>query len=395
LKNHWLTFFTGKILVKVEGKGLERVLNALTRLNISIWQVKRVGTETVIFYISLKDIHHLRRALRNFDCRVSFIKGQGTPFLWKRTLRNSGFLLGSLAFFALIIILSNMIWGIEIKGASPKTEHEIRKELDEIGVKIGKSQFFVKDVESIQRELSKRMDNITWVGVELKGTTYHFQVVEKNAPEEEEKAGNQNLVAKQKAIIVKMFVEQGQTKVAINDYVKKGDLLVSGVIGKDEQSKAVPAKGVILGQTWYTTQVELPLSTDFEVFTGREKSKHSLSFGSFKIPIWGWGEPEFKDYVKETSAKKVKLFKWELPISYTHTSIKENESVTRTYNEKEAIKVAKRLAKEDLKSTLSEDAEIIGEKILHQQVDNGKVRLNMYYKVIEDIAIEQPIIQGD
>ena len=45
---------------------------------------------------------------------VSFLKGEGGPFLLKRIWKNSGFLAGALAFFAIIFILSNMIWGVEM-----------------------------------------------------------------------------------------------------------------------------------------------------------------------------------------------------------------------------------------------------------------------------------------
>ena len=31
-----------------------------------------------------------------------------------------------------------MIWGIEVKGADPATEYKINKELDKMGVKVGK-----------------------------------------------------------------------------------------------------------------------------------------------------------------------------------------------------------------------------------------------------------------
>lgn len=78
-------------------------------------------------------------------------------------------------FFIVITILSNIIWGIQIKGASPQLEHQIRKELDKLGIHIGKLQFFVDDVETIQRKLEDRIPELTWIGVELNRTTFHFR----------------------------------------------------------------------------------------------------------------------------------------------------------------------------------------------------------------------------
>ncbi len=40
MKNLWFTFIPGRVLVKVEGKGIERLLNQLTRSGLSIVEGK-------------------------------------------------------------------------------------------------------------------------------------------------------------------------------------------------------------------------------------------------------------------------------------------------------------------------------------------------------------------
>ncbi len=390
-----MTSFRGKVFVKMEGRLIEQAINQLLRSNISIWNVKRAGTETITFYLALEDVHNFRRAIRTSQCKVTFLRGQGIPFLLKRSIKNSGFVIGAIVFFFIVFMLSNMVWGVQIKGASPQTEHAIKKELKQLGVAKGKLQFSLPNVQDIQRELSYRMDNITWVGVELKGTTIHFQVVEKNAPEPAETTGKQHIIANKEAIIVEMFVEEGDPQVKVNDYVKKGQLLVSGLIGTEKKPKGVPAKAKIMGETWYKTSVELPLETQFSVFSGNEKRKHYVGIGSFKVLVWGFGEDEFKDSVEEENKKPIRFLKWELPFYYVDHSIKEKEDVERKYTRTEAVKAAKSLAKNNLKSSLQEESEIVNEKILQQKVENGKVKLTIHFKVIENIAIGQPIIQGD
>lgn len=313
----------------------------------------------------------------------------------KRLLKNSGFAAGALAFFAVILLLSNMVWGIEIKGANPATEYQIIKELDKMGVKKGKLQFFVDNVESIQRTLSNNIEAITWVGVELKGTTYHLQVVEKNEPEKPEYLSPRHLVAKKKAVIVEMFVEEGRPVVDIHDHVQPGQLLVSGIIGKEGQTETVPSKGKVFGETWYKSEVILPLKSTFKVFSGNEKVKHSITIGNLEIPIWGFGKPEFEEHELEENEKAVKFLKWELPVSYVNKTFREREQVTRIYSNKEAFEAAKDLARKKIKSSLDENAKVKGEKVLHQSIDNGKVTIAIHFQIIENIAEGQPIIQGD
>jgi len=392
MKNQWIEFLYGRVTVKVSGKGLERFLNVLTRNGLHIWNVKRHGTETITFKMRVQDALKMRQFARKSDCKISFLQRSGAPFLLRRLLKNSGFMLGAAAFLFIIFFLSNVIWGIEIKGAKPATEYQIRKELDKMGVKIGKVQLFVDNVEGIQRRLTDNIGALTWVGVELKGTTYHLQVVEKNEPKKTEQLSPQNLIAKKKAIIVRRFVEAGQPVVDKNDHVEKGQLLVSGVYGQEGGStELVAAKGEIWGETWYKSDVKLPLVTNFKVFTGKEEQKHSLLLGNFDIPIWGFGKTEFKKYETEKNVHKIHFLKWELPISYINKTIREREEFQRSYSKQEAEQSALELAKKEIKSKLDEDAMIIDEKILHKEYKDGKVILAIHFKIIENIAVGQPI----
>ncbi|MBP3038910.1 sporulation protein YqfD [Bacillaceae bacterium Marseille-Q3522] len=395
MKNQWLQFYSGSVTVKMTGKGIERFINKLTRNGIDVFQVKVAGSNTAVFKIKLADVKKVRKLARKSDCRLSFIHRQGAPFLWKRIRRNSGFLIGAFLFFVIVFVLSNMIWGIEINGANPETEHEVKKQLDKMGVKTGNLQFFVGTPEKIQKELTDQIKAITWVGVELKGTTYHLEVVEKNEPEQVESFTPRHLVAKKEAVIVKTFVEEGIPVVKANEFVKPGQLLVSGIIGMEGETKKIPAKGKILGKTWYTVDVTAPLKSTFQVLSGNEKRKHYLKVGAWQIPVFGFGKVEFAHFQKEVEEKKFRLLQWVLPVSYKKDTYREGEEATRIYSHEEAINAAKKIARTKLEGQLPKDAEVIEEKVLHKEVKNGKVTVYMHFEVIEDIAEGQPIVQGE
>jgi similar to stage IV sporulation protein len=395
MKNQWIFYYSGIVSVKVTGKGLERIINMLTRKQVTIWKVKRHGVHAMSFEIRVEDAHKIRQVVRNSGCKIEFQRRTGFPFLLKRAIKNSGFFIGAFLFLVVITLLSNMVWGIEIKGADPATEYKIRKTLDEIGVKQGKFQWSLGTPEEIQKSITDHMDELTWIGVELQGTTYHLQVVEKNEPEKQKEYGPQNLVAKKKATIVDYFVEEGKTLVSLHEVVSPGKVLVSGAIGKEGEEQLVPARGEVLGETWYWTEVDLPLTTSFQVYTGNEIRKHAITVGKLNIPIWGFGKVEYKQSVTEENTKPIKFLKWNLPISYHQSTIRESESETRVYTEKQAYSVAREMARKDIKNLLPEDAKIKGEKVLRQLVKNGKVNLIVHFQVIENIAEPQPISQGD
>ena len=48
-----------------------------------------------------------------------------------------------------------------------------------------------------------------------------------------------------------------------------------------------------------------------------------------------------------------------------------------------------------MKNLIPKNSEIIGEKILHEGIENGKVVLSIHYQVLENIGNERPIVQGD
>ncbi|WP_416827273.1 sporulation protein YqfD [Ectobacillus polymachus] len=399
MKNHWIVFFFGYVKVSLRGKGIERLLNDCVRKNIKIWNVKKLGEEHITLYMSIVDVKRLRFIVRKHPCKVFFLGRYGLPFWQKRLLRNSGFAIGFVLCLSLIFLLSNMVWTIEIKGAKPDTEYLLIKELEKMGIKRGKLQFQLPDIETIQRTLTNNVNSVTWIGVEQKGTSYQFQVVEKNEPKKEDTLAPRNLVAKKEAVITKIFIEEGKPLVAVNDRVEKGQLLVTGTYGKEDSPVQVPAKGVVLGETWYESQVEVPIKTTFQVFTGQFLRKHYLILGNVRMPLWGFEKNTYKQYKEEVYKYHVHFFAWTLPVSYEKVTIREEEAATREYTEKQAIDAGIAMAREDVKKKLDENSSILSEKVLHKIVENGTLKLSLYFKAIENIVATEPItesnIQGD
>jgi len=396
VKNQWTTFFRGFVEVKVNGQLVEVFINELVRRNIKVTEVRRIDENTIIFSIPLGDVSKMRVTLRKYPCKVTFLKRNGFPFLLQRLLLNGGFVVGFLLFLVCIFVLSNVVWGIEVSGAKPETEHKIRQELKKLGIEKGKLQFFIAESDDIQRILTNEIDVITWVGIDLRGTTYHLQVVEKKEPVIVKLPNRQNIVANKKAIVRKVFVEKGRAVVMVNDFVHRGQLLVTSNISNNEESQTlVPAKATILGEVWYKSDVKVPLETEFDVFSGKEETKHYFQINKFPIPIWGFRGHEFKEYETDVTEKPLFFLGWKLPFYYRTETARDKETVTRKYSKKQAIEKAQEVALEDLKNLIPKNSEIIGEKILHEGIENGKVVLSIHYQVLENIGNERPIVQGD
>lgn len=395
MKNSWTNTFSGYTRIKIVGKYTELFLNRCIQHQISIWHIRKVGDDAIICYIALEDVNKIRPLVKETKVKVFFIERRGFPFFLRKMVSRGGFVTGLVMFVLILFVLSNIVWDISIEGASPKVEHQIMQSVNELGIKRGKFQFLLPSVEEIQMNITEKIEEATWIGVTLSGTTYHFRVVEQSLPEKQEPISPRHLVSKKKAIIHDIFVEQGQGKVTQNDFVNKGDMLISGFIGKEGKMEIAPAKGKVLGEIWYKSNVSVPLKSQFSIFTGEKKTKYSLTFFNFSLPIWGFGKPEFNEFEINEHTSDFRFLKWSIPIKYNKQIFLEKEILNRQYSEEEAIDTAILMAREELLKKLDEDVIIKDEKVLHQTITNGKVKLMIHYQVIEDIAKSQPIIQGD
>ena len=135
--------------------------------------------------------------------------------------------------------------------------------------------------------------------------------------------------------------------------------------------------------------------TKFSVFTGVEETKHSLGMKRVFLPIWGFKKNGIAKFEKDVTERPLYFLGYKLPISYKTVTFREKESVTREYTQKAAVAKGKEIALNDLKKKLPYNSEVIGENILHQRLEHGKVVLTIHYQVLENIAIERPIVQGD
>ncbi|MDQ0205539.1 sporulation protein YqfD [Alkalicoccobacillus murimartini] len=396
MKNQWMTFIKGYVYVEVTGVYTERLLNACLQKGLALWSIRKLDSNRLGFYMPLNDIYLVKPLLKKHECKVRFTKRRGGPFLLSKMKKRTGFTLGVLSFLILIIVCSQMVWGIQVKGGSPKIANEVETAAVELGIKRGTFRQMLPPVEVIQQEIQQRVTDATWIGVRQKGTTYEFEIVEHQLPEEAELLSPRHLVAKKKAVIHKMFVEHGHAEVKVHDYVQPGDLLVSGVIGTNEKNQqTVPAKGQVLGEIWYTSNVSVPIEATFSTLTGKNHSRYNLTFMDYDWPIWGFGKPKYQSQQEFEDIKTLDLFGWRVPIALKERQIHETNVYERTYTVEEAKQIGMQQAELELAERVPQDAEIKSGKLLHESVDNGKVNLKIHYQVIEDITMEKPIIQGD
>ncbi|WP_277678979.1 sporulation protein YqfD [Gracilibacillus dipsosauri] len=400
-KKSWLK---GYVSIKVIGEYPEKFFELCAKNGIQSWDINKINRTTCTGIVNVKDIPKLRKVKRKTIHKVYFRDKNGFPFFMKHTLYQKPLLIGFMIAVCFIFFLSNMVWRIDINGLDNELDKKVMEHLTEYGVTKGSLQWNIASPAEIQKKLLEDIPELLWIGVTKRGSNFHLEGVEKTLVEKPEEEEPGHLVAAKEGVIVDLYVENGQPLVKPNDVVNKNDILISAYLGdqkeedkKEEEQAPKPlvAKGEVIAKVWYRSEIELSIDDKYEVLTGESEKKHYLKVIDWLIPVWNFRYPDYKNSQMEVNERSFYFLKWKLPISYVEQTIFEKEQIEEKRSEDEAKKLALQQAKRRLKKSIPIDAEIIDEKILHERVEHGKVKLTIYYTVLEDIVKRQTINQGD
>ena len=214
--------------------------------------------------------------LSGIDYSISEVKG-AYGFVLK--LRKRWGFIGAAIVFSLILFFSlNIIWDIRIEGCSDTLADEVSAELNNAGVNVG-SLWFGIDKRSVENEILRVSDDISWISINRRGMVAYIEVIERNThPLSQKPNGYASVVADRDCIIEEITVKTGYPLVKVGDSVRKGDVLISGVIPQSLGGGYCYAEGSVKGR--YNTEIQA--HSDREI-TDRQYLSDALYTLSVKI----------------------------------------------------------------------------------------------------------------
>ena len=101
---------------------------------------------------------------------------------------------------------------------------------------------------------------------------YIIRCEERKIKKINKESGYRNIVAKKDAYITKIISTKGVNLVRSGEYVKKGDVLISGEIKLYEEVKGdTLATGYVYGNVWYNVEVSIPKEENKKEYTGKSR----------------------------------------------------------------------------------------------------------------------------
>ena len=194
--------------------------------------------------------------------------------------------------FAVIVnfLLSGIVWDIRISGNSAVPDYVIKEALADSGLSVG-SVWSRLDRSMIEAEASAALTDIGWLNIHRRGTVAYVEVVERAQlpPKEEVNSAPCNIVAELDCVIEDIDVTSGTAVVSPGDVVRRGDVLISGVVESESGVTFVAASGTVTGQVGGTVSAS---ASRFETV----KSVSGRSLAELRVNIFNFSVNIFKNY---------------------------------------------------------------------------------------------------
>lgn len=372
--------FLNLIDIKVSGRNPEKIIKKLKDKNIDIYNIKYVKYNLIILRIKKEDYNNLDYLKVLYD--IEIIEFYGIDKIKYLIKKNIYLLISIFISISVLILLTNTIFDVSVIHNNKSIRDTILRELKNNGIDKYHLKKSYKELDSIKKKiLDKHSNEIEWLEIKSVGVKYIVRVEERIIKKEKDAAPIRNIVAKKDAIIRGFDIKSGEIVKNKFDFVRKGDVVVTGDIKLYEESKKrVSADGVIYGEVWYKVTIEYPLKINDITLTGNKKKVYTIRFFNKYFDL------SFRHFKNVSRKDKIILKNNIFPIYLAYETQYEIKKLKKTLSKKQAEDEAIKQVKNMINKKLREKEYIIDVKKLKVHENNSKIVLELFINVCEDIT---------
>ncbi len=383
-------YLRGYAIIIVKGLKIERFINLAVVNNIYIWDIKKLDYVTVKAKINLGNFRRLRDIVRKTDSSVSVLSKHGLPFIIRNVKRRKLFYTILLSLFIFIYIMSSFVWMIEIKGVKSVDTEKIVKCLNAEGLKEGSFKGKL-DRRHIENQVLINMPELSWIGIQIKGTKAIVEVVEKKEkPPLISRDDACDIVAAKDGVITKLLVLSGDPLVKDGTTVRKGQRLVTGTILRENlEPRQVHSLAQVIARTWYEDAEEIPFQQIEYKPTGNVSRQYRLKLLNKEFS--GKRRVSFKDFNENIKERDLISFgDYVFPVKLIEHRFEELVPELKTLMINEAKERCLERLDARIKLMLPEGAVILNRNT-NYYLNKKSVKATISVEVLEDIGGKQKI----
>ena len=381
MKNTFLNKIESSVRVKITGKNVNNYLKRLITNKIELIDLKYNSHNEAVVTIKYSDYLKLKTVRSSYDVKVTNTYGK---LRIRNKMKRSYILLSSIILgIALIILLSNIIFSIEVIHTNKSVIELVGNELNKNGLKKYTFKKKYKDIKKIENKiLNDNKDKLEWISIDIIGTKYVVRIEERKIKNENNDNIYQDIVASKSGVIKKIIALSGEKKYETDNFVSKGDTIIKGSITKPNNEVILThASGLVYAEVWYQISVEYPYQYKEEILTGNKKNIYYLKFINKRLELFNF--KKYKNFQKEP---KILLYNSILPISLVKEKQYEVNIIDEIYTTEEVINKAITLAESRLMSSNKKIDKIERVSIIKKEENDSKIRLDLFISVIEEIG---------
>lgn len=364
------------IIIEVKSY-INRFIKKLVNNDISIYNINYLSKDKILIKINLNDYKTVKRL--GYLSKIKIIKYEGPEGIKKHIKNNIYIYIIVLLCFALMDILTSYIVKIDIIHENSQIRKLVKQELETYGIKRFTLKREFDELETIKNKiLDNNRSKLEWISITRKGMIYEIRIEERIITDISKEEGFRHLISFKNALITKVICTKGNLLVRSGDYVKKGDILISGEIKLyDEVKGNILATGEVYGDVWYTSDISFPIYYEEKKYTGEKRFNLSIN-----------NKILFKNkyqYFDQTKVRKLKI----LGFDFAFSNEEEYLIKTKKYNDKEAEKNAIKKVILALNKKLNGKGKVISQKVLKKEQNNSTINMRIF--VITNELISKPL----
>lgn len=377
----------GYLSIRFQGQRVERFINLCLQAGIPVWDVYTTRSGVVVGKTSIAGFKGIRPVARRSGVRVRIIKRRGLPFLLARLWKRTAFACGAMLFILSLYTLGSIIWFVEVRGNEVVPATTVLQAAADLGLRPGVYRGRLVP-NQLARALVIKVPELSWAGIEVKGSCAVIEVVEKQVVTPQLKPFG-HVIASKSGVIKKIVATNGKAMVKAGDTVEQGQILISGAFMVDEgaETSYAHAEGITEAHIWYDGIAISAKQRVAQVRTGRKAVCDTLVIDGREIVLTGPIVPPFSLY--EEDCQVLPLIWRDLGLAVEHKRriyfevVEEMQVVSLETAQAEAASEAEKLALVQLPANALPIATHFQTELLP---DQNRVRVRAIIETVESIG---------